>query len=259
MDLFSWLPAKLILEILSYTDDITSVDSLTSASPHVSAVLKARPSIAQNLLLAAPSMCHAEIKQLTYSIAIINTSHYRDNASWWQACEMPAQLDGNTSLQMIHIISETQHLASLCLSRMQENLLKTLKKVIPEYQLPRVTPYAEGPISELELERVIIALLHLKRFSSLRRAATKTWHWPALSEQELNSYNAASAVDQQAEMIWTIAAILTDLGLNPSYKRERVPSIRMCTLRCTGRCSHAEARDTPTGIEFGKCKEAQFE
>lgn len=50
--------------MLSYTDDITSVDSLTSASPHVSAVLKARPSIAQNLLLAAPSMCHAEIKQL---------------------------------------------------------------------------------------------------------------------------------------------------------------------------------------------------
>ena len=82
MDLFSWLPAKLILEILTYTDDITSVDSLTSASPHVSAVLKARPSIAQNLLLAAPSMCHAEIKQLTYSISIIHTSHYKDSASY---------------------------------------------------------------------------------------------------------------------------------------------------------------------------------
>ncbi|CAI7673596.1 unnamed protein product, partial [Penicillium bialowiezense] len=71
MDPFSWLPAELMLDIISHIDDVASVDGLTFASSHVSAVIEARSSVAHDLLRTVPSMGLAEIKQLCYSIVII--------------------------------------------------------------------------------------------------------------------------------------------------------------------------------------------
>lgn len=146
MDPFSWLPAELILDIISHIDDVASVDSLTIASSHVSAVIEARSSVAHDLLRTVPSMGLAEIKQLCYSIVIIGTSHYSGNASYWQACQIPTELDGSTSLTMIHPITKIQRLASLCLSRMHGNLLHVLKKILVDRgQTTSLPPKTRSP------------------------------------------------------------------------------------------------------------------
>lgn len=82
-----------------------------------------------------------------------------------------------------------------------------------------VSQRAVEPITWIEEYRVYWALWHLQHYSALRKPAKHRWRWSKESSKGLgdtyNTWNNASPV--LPGQIWTVAAILADLGLRPLY------------------------------------------
>ncbi|KAJ6023533.1 uncharacterized protein N7446_013898 [Penicillium canescens] len=179
MDPFAQLPSELNQQILVHIADFAAVENLIPASSHVHAVFRAQPSIVHDLILANPITSFPEIQRLCYNISLIHTSHYTDFAHSQQVYEGTPNLDYRASLGIIHLAAGIQRLACACLSLMQQNFASTL---------------------------------------TLRKAATGSWNWPAQSIQDLDAYNVWNKIPSgNDEQVWTIAALLSDLGLTPSY------------------------------------------
>ncbi|KAJ5457869.1 hypothetical protein N7475_009257 [Penicillium sp. IBT 31633x] len=219
MDPFAKLPSELNQQILIHIADFAAVENLISASSQVHAVFRAQPSIIHDLILANPITGFPEIQRLCYNISLIPTSDYADLAHYQQACVDTPNLNYMGSLGIIRLAAGIQRLACACLSLMQQNFASTLSE-IPAGSLsgPLRAEEARKPFSWIEEYRTYWSLFHLQHYSALRNAATERWNWPAGSLQSLDAYNVWNEINNdKAEQIWTIAALLSDLGLTPSY------------------------------------------
>lgn len=63
------------------------------------------------------------------------------------------------------------------------------------------------------------SLWHLQRYSYLRKAAMERWSCDEASINNLDKYNIWNRMldRREIEKFWTVAALLSDLGLSPSY------------------------------------------
>ncbi|KAJ6191601.1 hypothetical protein N7519_001622 [Penicillium mononematosum] len=204
MDPFAQLPSELNQQILIHID-FTTAENLISASSHIRAVFRAHPAVINNLILANPITSFPEIRRLCY--AIIHT-HSR------QAREGTPNLD--VSIGIIHLVAGIQRLACACLSLMQQSFDSTLSEISAgSLSGPERAEKARKPFSWTEEYRTYWSLFHLQYYSALRKAEPT---------EALDAYNVWNEIgSKRAEQIWTIAAILSDLGLTPSYSEGAEP------------------------------------
>ena len=216
MDPFAQLPSELNQQILIHIADFAAIENLISVSSQVHAVFRAQPAIIHDLILANPITSLPEIQRLCYNISLIHTSHYTDFA---HSQGMP-NLDYKASLDIIHLAAGIQRLACVCLSLMQQNFASILSGIpVGSLSGPKRAEKARKPFSWIEEYRTYWSLFHLQHYSALRKAAaTGGWNWPTRSIQDLDAYNVWNGIPRgNNEQIWTIAALLSDLGLTPSY------------------------------------------
>jgi hypothetical protein len=102
---------------------------------------------------------------------------------------------------------------------MQQNFASTLSEIpVGTLSGPERAEKARKPFSWIEEYRTYWSLFHLQHYSALRKAATGSWNWATQSIQDLDAYNVWNEIDRgNSEQIWTIAALLSDLDLTPSY------------------------------------------
>ncbi|KAJ5804627.1 uncharacterized protein N7518_000930 [Penicillium psychrosexuale] len=219
MDPFTQLPAELNQQILTHIADFAAIENLISVSSQVHAVFRAQPSIIHALLLANPITSFPEIQRLCYNISLVHTSHYTDFAHSQQVYEGTPNLDYRASLGIIHLAAEIQRLACACLSLMQQNFVSTLSEIpVGSLSGPERAEKARKPFSWIEEYRTYCSFFHLQHYSAFRKAATESWNWPTQSIWDLDAYSVWNEIPGgDNEPIWTIAALLSDLGLTPSY------------------------------------------
>ncbi|OJI97586.1 hypothetical protein ASPVEDRAFT_301060 [Aspergillus versicolor CBS 583.65] len=222
MDPFTRLPPELITQIILYIADFSAVESFISASPQVQAIFQAQPSIVQDLLQSDPITSFPEIQKLCYNISLIQTSlpQCPNLAHYQQSCDHIPVFDYTEALCMLRLAARTQRLACTCMTTIQHNLISPLSEV-PAGSLcgPDRVRKAREPFSWTEEYRVYCSIWHLQHYSCLRKAATERWGWDQTSIQTLDAYDVWNDIidTRHIEKFWTIAALLSDLGLNPSY------------------------------------------
>lgn len=222
MDSFARLPPELITQIIIYIADFSAVESIISASPQVHAVFQAQPSIVRDLIQADPITSFPEIQKLCNNISLIHSSLAQcpDLAHYQQACDRIPNFGYTEALCMLRLAAQTQRLACTCLTLIQNNLVSALCEV-PAGSLsgPDRVRKVREPFSWTEEYRVYSSLWHLQHYSYLRKAATERWGWDQASIQTLDAYDDWNKIIdiRNMERFWTVAALLSDLGLNPSY------------------------------------------
>ena len=222
MDSFARLPPELITQIIIYIADFSAVESIISASPQVHAVFQAQPSIVRDLIQADPITSFPEIQKLCNNISLIHSSLAQcpDLAHYQQACDRIPNFGYTEALCMLRLAAQTQRLACTCMALMRNNLVSALSEV-PAGSLsgPDRVRKAREPFSWTEEYRVYCSLWHLQHYSYLRKAATERWGWDKAATQDLDAYDVWNEIidTRHIEKFWTVAALLSDLGLSPSY------------------------------------------
>lgn len=226
------LPAEIIQKIISYTADFTGMESLLSASSWVNTIFQAQPRrITLDLIKSNPITTMPEIQQLLRNIAIIespstsctNLENYlhicmiNDNDSTRSGAPdlLPDQITTPQIFHIIHIAANIQCLACMCLYIIQQNFISAVTNSLGSAASQR----AAEPIVWIEEYRVCWTLWHLQHYSALRKTAKYRWRWPNESVKKLadtyTTLNNISAI--LPEQMWTVSAILADLGLRPLY------------------------------------------
>ncbi|KAL4901478.1 hypothetical protein BDW74DRAFT_181768 [Aspergillus multicolor] len=224
MDLFNRLPAELIAQILLYTADFSAVENILSASCHVNAVFQADLTIIRNLILFDSITSLPEIQKMCYNISLIQTHsiQFPFFANYQQTFEKmpPVEYTPELSTSLLHLAARTQRLACTCLRLIQQTFISALSGVpAGDLQPSRRQQIAREPFSFTEERRVHTSLWHLQHYSCLREAATQRWGWDEASLNGLDVYSKWNDTDYyQSEQIWTTAALLTDLDLNPPLR-----------------------------------------
>ncbi|KAL5336594.1 hypothetical protein BJX70DRAFT_400533 [Aspergillus crustosus] len=220
MDPFERLPFELIEQIL-LSIDFATVESLLSASPRIHSIFQAQPTLVQALIHSNQITSMPEIAALCYNISFIhssdeeacsNLSHYK------QLCAAPKDVAFSTFLeswQFIRLAAHIQRLACLCLTHFRRNLVAAVNRTpLKNMTGPQRAQKASTPFSWTEEYRVYFSLWHLQHYSSLRNAARGPWHWSPAEIHELKTYNQWNGIGERVvERIWTVASILSDLGL----------------------------------------------
>ncbi|KAL4876171.1 hypothetical protein BJY04DRAFT_231978 [Aspergillus karnatakaensis] len=216
MDPFNRLPAELI--------DFSAVENILSASYYVNAVFHADPTIIRNLILSDSITSLPEIQKMCYNINLIQTHsiQFPSLADYQQTFEKmpPVEYTPELSIALLHLAARTQRLACTCLRLIQQNLISALSGVpAGDLQPSRRQQITREPFSFTEERRVHTSLWHLQHYSCLREAATQRWNWDEASLSGLDAYSKWNDTDYyQSEQIWTTAALLTDLDLNPPLR-----------------------------------------
>ncbi|CEL11522.1 hypothetical protein ASPCAL14624 [Aspergillus calidoustus] len=230
MDTFDKLPAEIILTILAHCDDFSGPVSLLSVSPRVHAVFQTRPRvIALSLIASNPITQRPVVNQLCQQIALLHqpSVHCSSFEDYRRTCEaitaLPETLDVAELLQIIRIAAHVERLTCICLRTMHQAFISAVEKhPAGESSGSTRAEKARDPFSWVEHYRVSSALWHLRHFSTLKMAAERRWNWPAESLNALNAYLEWNYINPvHAEQIWTISAVLADLGLVPSHQIPR--------------------------------------
>ncbi|KAL5335197.1 hypothetical protein BJX70DRAFT_401800 [Aspergillus crustosus] len=224
MDPFTRLPPELIVQIIVCIADFSAAENVILASPRVKAVFQGQPTIIQELIQSDPVTSLPEIQKLLHDISLIQTSLVQcDSLTDYQLKRdktTAVEYTGELSTCIIHLAARTQRLACACLSLVQNNLVSALSKC----EVPTISVFdrllkASEPFSFTEEYRVYCSLWHLQHYSALRQAATGRWGWDETSIQGLDAYITWNKIYYLTgtEIIWTAAALLSDLGLTPIY------------------------------------------
>ncbi|RDW81443.1 uncharacterized protein DSM5745_05000 [Aspergillus mulundensis] len=221
MDLFGRLPPELIHQIIFYLADFPDVESIVSASPRVSAVLHARPKLAHDLLRANSITGTPEIQRICYHTAFIDAGLIRctDLRHYQYACRSMPIGSYAEALCIIKLAARIQRLACACLSLSQENFVTAVGKhpALGELASERAQ-LVNTSFTWMEEYRVYWALWRLQHYSELRKAAKGRWGWDETSVENLDAYLVWNFIDERlAERMWTVAALLSDLGLEAVY------------------------------------------
>ncbi|KAK6810543.1 hypothetical protein RU639_013712 [Aspergillus parasiticus] len=223
MNAFENLPPEIIIRIIRDAADFVGIQSLLVVSPRVHAVFEAQPyRITEDLILSNPMTTMPEIRNLIRYTALVPTVH-RSSVDNYIAvmCEstssvLPRQMSFAELDRIVQIAAQVQRLACVCLSTMQQNFISAVGATAAGSLCGAVRAQkASEPLLWIEEYRVYWALWHLVYYSILCEAAEPL---PADSIQRIYQ----SAIRNQMwiyrnEYIWTVAAVLSDLGLRPSY------------------------------------------
>ncbi|KAL2822816.1 hypothetical protein BDW59DRAFT_149221 [Aspergillus cavernicola] len=236
MDPFNRLPAELIQEIISQSADFIGTEGLLLVSPRVHAVFHAQPRWILLDLMASNSITQIPtVHKLCRNIALIRHPliHCLSLEDYQNTCEttptLPEHMNTAELLQILHIAAHIQRLTCICLSTMHQNLISAIQNQ-PEdlFSGPLPAQRASEPFCWIEQYRVSWALWHLQHCSDLQTTAKHRWNWPAESLRELDPYLVWNAIDPTlAEQIWTVSAVLADLGLHPSYQTPDLHSLNL--------------------------------
>lgn len=223
MDAFENLPPEIIIRIIQYAADFVGIQSLLVVSPRVHAVFEAQPyRITEDLIVSNPMTTMPEIRNLLRYTALVPTVHRSSLDNYIGImCEstssvLPREMSFAQLHQLVQIAAQVQRLACVCLSTMQQNFVSAVGAT-PAGSLCGAAraQKASQPFSWIEEYRVYWALWHLVYFSILHEAAKAL---PADSVQGIYACAVRSQRDTpRNEYIWTVAAVLSDLGLHPSY------------------------------------------
>ena len=233
MDPFESLPTEIVENIIFYSADFVGIESLLSVSPWVnSRIFQAQPRrITLDLINSNSITTMPEVQQLLRNVVIINnpSTHFPTSESCLHlytnnkgdcipGSAFDALPDNITTLEIFHIIhiaANIQHLACMCLYTMQQNFISAVGNSLGSAASQR----AAEPIAWVEEYPVYWALWHLQHYSALRKAAKFRWGWPKESVKKFSdnyiAHNDIFCI--LTEVIWTVAAILADLGLHPLY------------------------------------------
>lgn len=222
MDPFECFPVEIIQSILSYTADYVGIESLLSVSPWVNTVFHDQPrTITLQLIKSNPISTIPEIACLMRDISVLNTPsiHCKDIGKYTQLRKgirnvLPQQMTPQEIRQLIHIAAKVQRLACICLYTMQKNFATAVR----DTRGWEAGQKAEMPLSWTEEYRVYWALWHLQHYTALKQHAKYHWGWAAESLNAIDTYIIFEGpAFTLKEQIWTVAAILADLGLCPFY------------------------------------------
>ncbi|KNG88868.1 hypothetical protein ANOM_003713 [Aspergillus nomiae NRRL 13137] len=223
MGAFEKLPPEIIVRIIQYAADFVGTESLLVVSPWVHAVFEAQPHrITEDLIVSNPMTTMPEIRNLIRNTALVPTIHCSslDNYLGVMCVSAPSVLPRQMSFAELHrivqIAAQVQRLACVCLSTMQQNFISAVG-ASPAGPLSGAirAQKASEPFSWIEEYRVYWALWHLAYYSILCEVAEAL---PADSVQRVYACAVRNEMDiPRQEYIWTVAAVLSDLGLHPSY------------------------------------------
>lgn len=247
MDPFQRLPAEIIRSIIQYTPDFVGLENLFLVSARVNAVLQADPCVvllddlvASNTVLAMPDI-HKTFRQIALlhnqSASIGSIDDYIQLTSENAAMPISCHMSASALLQMVKIAAQIQRLACACLFTMQLNFCTAIETYsTSSLACSGRVPKLETPPSWTEEYRVYWALWHLRHFSDLQKVAhghvasvSSTqklggWDWFSGSVDRLDTYaswnnlvDPNGLLNGSIEEIWSVAAILADLGLRASY------------------------------------------
>ncbi|KAL4908729.1 hypothetical protein BDW74DRAFT_145220 [Aspergillus multicolor] len=123
------------------------------------------------------------------------------------------------ALSIIKLAARIQRLACVCLAISRENFVTAVGKAYGTQRGHcKRAQMAGEPFSWMEEYRVYWSLWRLQHYSLLRGAATGRWGWDKMSLMDLDAYLVWTSIDERlAERIWTVAALLSDLGLETVY------------------------------------------
>ncbi|RMZ38529.1 hypothetical protein AFCA_000018 [Aspergillus flavus] len=232
MDAFENLPPEIIIRIFQDAADFVGIQSLLVVSPRVHAVFEAQAyRITEDLIISNPMTTMPEIKNLIRYTALVPGVH-RSSVDNYIAvmCEstssvLPRQMSFAELDRIVQIAAQVQRLACVCLSTMQQNFISAVEATPARSLCGAVRALkASEPFLWIEEYRVYWALWHLVYYSILSKAAKAL---PADSVQRIYACAVRSERDPaRNEYIWTVAAVLSDLGLHPSYgdSKQQEPS-----------------------------------
>ncbi|KAL4864930.1 hypothetical protein BDV12DRAFT_188581 [Aspergillus spectabilis] len=223
MDPFSKLPAEIIQEIVCQGADFIGVNSLLTVSPWVNAVFRAQPQLITSHLITFNPMTQTQaIQDLCWKVTLIHCpifsstsldDYIEQTRPPQTRYTFPGYVSTDDLSRIIQITAQIQRLMCICLSTMQRSFLSALRTQ------PEQAQNANDSFSWIEQYRVAWALWHLQHFSDLQTAARIRWNWSAGSLSRLDQYLVWNKIDRPlAEQIWTVAAVLADLGLHPTYQ-----------------------------------------
>lgn len=119
---------------------------------------------------------------------------------------------------MVQISAQIQRLACKCLSTMQQNFISVVSG-LPAGSLSGSirAEKAARPFSWVEESTIYWALWHLRHYSDLHNYGSRL-NWSEDSMKRLGEYHTWNFIDYlTAEIIATVVAVLTDLGLRLIY------------------------------------------
>ncbi|RDW72592.1 uncharacterized protein DSM5745_07764 [Aspergillus mulundensis] len=239
-DPFSKLPVEIIYEILSLSTDFVGTDSLLSVSPWVRAIFDTKPRpITLGLFSANSGIQTASLKQLYQNIAVIRHPHayYSSHEEYKNARPLeglPEHMSAAELSDLIHIAAQNQRLTGIVLATMHHNFTTAIENTSfgpPSSGHSRAQKIKSEPFSWIEHHRVSWAIWRLQHFSALQTAAKGHWNWSAESRcTGLDGYMKRHWLSHWlSEQVWTVAAILADLGLNPSYRNQNMHRLKSYT------------------------------
>ncbi|KAL4870288.1 hypothetical protein BDV12DRAFT_195435 [Aspergillus spectabilis] len=181
MDPFERLPPEPIQQIIVYTD-FAMVESLILASRRINSVLQVRPIIVQDLILSNPITAVPEIQKLCYNISSIHNSiHCTDLAHYRQIANV------------LRISPIRNHFVLFDYLREYNALL------VP------ASPSSSGNLTESSTG-----------FERPQKTVSRSPEWRSTEFHDLDAYSIWNIIDKRvSERIWTAAALLSDLGLEP--------------------------------------------
>ncbi|KAE8143614.1 hypothetical protein BDV38DRAFT_276697 [Aspergillus pseudotamarii] len=223
MGTFENLPSEIIIRIIHDAADFVGLQSLLVVSPRVHAVFEAQPDrITEDLIVSNPMTTMPEIRNLIRYTALAPTVHRSSLDNYIGVmCEstssvLPRDMSFAELHQLVQIAAQVQRLACVCLSTMQQNFISAVGATPAGSLCGAVRAQkASEPFSWIEEYRVYWALWHLVYYSILCETALSL---PADSIQRIHKSAFRNQMGiRRNEYIWTVAAVLSDLGLHPSY------------------------------------------
>ncbi|KAJ5169805.1 uncharacterized protein N7500_002588 [Penicillium coprophilum] len=226
MDPFERLPVELIYHILLFTSDFVGVESLLVASPRVRAVFLDRPGLIFQEMMESNSISSAApIRKIIQKVRLLHSpsSNFHNFEEYIQCTERTGDQLGIHSndaevLQMMQVCAQIQRLACTCLWTMQENFISAVgaSPAGPLSGSMRAQKAAK-PFSWVEESNMYWGLWHLRHYSDLHHYASRL-NWPEESMKRAREYHTWNDIERMTtEVISTVAAVLSDLGLSPVY------------------------------------------
>lgn len=226
MDPFERLPAELINRILLPASDFVGIESLLIASPRVHAIFHDRPGLLFQELVASNAIASATpIQDITQKVRLLHSPSFNVHSlEEYIQCTNGVHHQPNINsygaevLEMVQISAQIQRLACKCLSTMQQNFISVVSG-LPAGSLSGSirAEKAARPFSWVEESTIYWALWHLRHYSDLHNYGSRL-NWSEDSMKRLGEYHTWNFIDYlTAEIIATVVAVLTDLGLRLIY------------------------------------------
>ncbi|KAL4903619.1 hypothetical protein BDW74DRAFT_168808 [Aspergillus multicolor] len=197
MDPLNFFPAEIIHKIIPHTADFVGIESLLTASPWVNAIKQLLRNVAIIYSPSTDCSSHDQYREMCYGPYGQSSGRKapRPNDRRWIIADPP-------------FTARIQRLACMCLHSMQQKFVSA----VVNSQGPLVAERAAKPISWIEEFRVYWVLRHLQHYSAFVEASKDRWDW----------------LEDYLKDIWTVSAILADMGLRPLYRHPRrlPPSFR---------------------------------